>query len=253
MRRFPALGWVIALVLACDLVVVGVRSFGAQTRVVVRVHTPPTRVINVLPGGQAKITGHADSLAVDAQTIGVVPTPFTIEVPDRGNGNATIEQAVVDGRRTTIEWNAGRPLPISGPGAGLDVGPVHVDLDRGGVTVPLDGDVRGFAPGDYSVNTSVAVGVNGLATPRDGVHFTADPQTLLTTIGGAGIHAPPRVMHLEGPGKMTARGRFRIETAEGVRDVDSLTFGPGSFVLDLRPVAGGYDVTATLQGPLQSS
>src|SRR4051812_21677111 len=150
-QRSPALGWVIALLLACDLVVVGVRTFGAQTRVTVRVHVPPTQTVTVLPPGQAKVTGHLDSLGADAQNVGLVPTPFTIEVPDRGNGGATIEEAVVDGRRSTIEWDAGRPLPITGgPGGGLDVGAVHLDVDAGGSAVQLDGDVRNFAPGQYT-------------------------------------------------------------------------------------------------------
>jgi hypothetical protein len=45
-------------------------------------------------------------------------------------------------------------------------------------------------------------------------------------------------------------GALVLRTAAGTRTAKTVTFGPGPFVLDLTPVAGGYQVSGTLQGPV---
>src|SRR5947207_381445 len=104
----PFLAWVVAVVLACDLAIVGVRTAGSQTHVHVRVvPAGPPRTIVVPPKGQASVTGTVTDLIADADVLDAVPPPFTINVAARGEGGATISGALVDGRRVAIVWDAG--------------------------------------------------------------------------------------------------------------------------------------------------
>jgi hypothetical protein len=250
MRRL--LGRLVVVLVLCDLAVVGVRRYGAQTHVHIRLITPTTRTVIVPPRGQATVTGVVTGVAADADVVDPVPVPFTVEVPARGVGGATIDGALVDGRRQAISWYAGQPLPVTGgPGAALDPSPTHVRVDPAGVTVALDGAARSLAPGRYATSAPVAVGGAGLATARDGIAFVADGQTSVTTTGRAFLRLPPRPLRLDGPGRMSAVGHMQVATAAGTRAASSIVFGPGSFTVTLAPVPGGYRITATLQGPLQ--
>src|SRR5436853_236686 len=72
----PFLAWVVALVLASDLAVVGVRTAGSQTHVHVRVHPAgPPRTVVVLPPGQARVTGVVTGLGAEAEVVDAIPTP----------------------------------------------------------------------------------------------------------------------------------------------------------------------------------
>jgi hypothetical protein len=255
-RRF--LAWAAAVVLACDLAVVAVRVLTADAT---SGRPAPAGSGAGGPSGrgpagplpapdQARVSGRAASVAVDAESMGTIPSPLTIDAP-RGVGGAKITDALVGGKRVTIVWDAGRPLDLTG-GPGLDPGPVHLELDRGVLTVALDGAPRSLLPGSYRTTAPVAYGVAGLAAPSDGLAFVADARTAITTSGGAVVRLPARPLDLEGPGRVSARGEFTVQTSAGTRRATTIVFGPGPFVARLRPAAGGTDFDATLQGSLDA-
>jgi hypothetical protein len=189
----------------------------------------------------------AHFMADDAQITAALAAPFTLTALERGTGNATIENALVDGKRSTISWGTGTPLPITGTG-GLDLGPVHVDVDGTGVTWGLDGATRTFLPGTYHAGAPVAVGSGGIAAPRDAVDFTADSQTVLTSRGGVVVHLTPRPVELTGPGRISVSGRLRVQTSKGHRTAAAVTFGPGPFKVTLAPGSSGPTMSSVLQG-----
>jgi hypothetical protein len=125
-----------------------------------------------------------------------------------------------------------------------------VTVDATGITWSLDGAPRSLTPGRYFVGTSVAVGTSGLAQPRQSVTFTAGANATLDTHGSAIVHLPPTATHLDGPGRqLTLHGTFQVRTSHHDRTATSITFGPGSYSIDLTPIAGGYAIKAVLQGP----
>ncbi len=203
----------------------------------------------VVPGpGQAFVTGTVEHFrAEDAVAPAPLPTPFTLSVTERGAGGATIENAVVGGRRSTISWGTGTPLPITGAG-GLDLGPVEVEADDSGVTWKLDGAARTFVAGAYRAAAPVAVGSAGLAAPRESVDFQAGPDTVLSSHGGVIVRFDRRRIDLKGPGKVSLSGRLRVQTAESSKAATTVTFGPGPFTVVLSPTAGGYLIDSVLQG-----
>jgi hypothetical protein len=255
------LAWAIGVLLACNVVVAsarhldegGTRDSKSPGATAAPQTTLGVRTIYVLPPGQAKVTGEATAIAADANVVPVIPVPLTIDVAARGEGGATIEGALVDGESTTIVWDGGRPLQLGGGPGGVDPGPAHVEGTQGRLALLLDGDARGFAPARYRIATTVAVGARGLATPRDAVVFDANAATTMRTRGGARVVLPKRAVDFEGPGAVSMEGRFTVETRDGIRTASRLVFGPGAFILHLDPVAAGWTVTATLQGPLESS
>jgi hypothetical protein len=209
----------------------------------------PVEETTFVPGpGQLFVTGDVSHLvAEDAVLKESFNTPFTLTAIERGSANATINNALVGGRRSTISWPSGTPLPITGHG-GLDLGPVRVEVDaRGGLSISLDGAARPFRPGSYRAAAPVAVGSGGIAAPRDSADFSADAQTTLTTRGVVVRRDPARV-ELEGPGKVSVRGRLQVQTPEGRRSVGSVTFGPGPFRITLQPRGDRATIESLLQG-----
>lgn len=234
------------VLLLCNLAVVGVRVGGSSTRTHIRdVPAPgPTRTEIVLPPGQAVVSGTATTVAVDADVADPVPVPFTVAA-----ARATIHGVVVDGARETIVWNGGRPLTLTGSGPGLAPSPVHAELSPDAVVVTLDGAPRPLLAGAYRTTAPVAVGAGGLATPRDGASFTADAQSTLEATGT--VTTGRRILRFSGPGSVSAAGTFTVRTRDGQHPTNRVVFGPGAFELSLTPVAGGWALTATVQGPLQ--
>jgi hypothetical protein len=234
------------VLLLCDIAVVAVRAGGPTTRVRVRdVPAPgPVRTEVVLPPGQAVVSGTAAAIAVDADVADPVPVPFTVDA-----SHATIAAVVVDGARETVVWNGGRPLTLTGSGAGIAPAPVHAELTADAVVVTLDGAARPLLAGSYATTAPVAVGAGGLATARDGAAVTADAQSTLEATGT--IRTGRRNVRFSGPGRVSATGTFTVRTRGGERSVTKLVFGPGAFELSATPVAGGWALTATLQGPLE--
>ncbi len=214
----------------------------------------PVEETTYVPGpGQLFVTGDVSRLvAEDAVLKEPFNSPFTLTAVERGSGNATIANALVGGKRSTISWATGTPLPITGSG-GLEVGPVRVEVDaRGGLAISLDGAARPFRPGSYRANAPVAVGSGGIAAPRDGVDFTADAQTTLTTRGVVVRRDPARV-ELEGPGKVSVSGRLQVQTPEGKRGAGTVTFGPGPFRITLQPRGDRVTIESLLQGQFTAS
>lgn len=215
--------------------------------------TPTTAEPELVPGqGQAFVTGVVRRfIAEDAQIDHPLPTPFTISALERGSGNATIENALVGGKRSTISWATGTPLPISGAG-GLDLGAIHVEVDGVGANWHLDGAARMFLPGSYRAGAPVAVGDTGIATPRDSVEFVADERTVITTRGGVIVHVAPERLQLEGPGSLKITGQLQVQTPDAKRAAGSVEFKQGPFTVTLNPVGNGVRVDSVVQGPVTS-
>lgn len=244
-----ALGWVIAIVFTGGVVYVitdtdsPVRMF--RDPVVVQT---TVRDVQVLPENQIKLDGTLGRLT-GGDAVGPPLRP-PLQFP--AGGRATIEDALVDGQRSTIVWDGGRPFVLDGSG-GIDLGPVRVSVERdGSASWALSDGVRSILAGTYQLRTPVAVGRGGLASSRDQVTFTADDQTTIETKGVA-TGTPPSPLHLEGPGTLTLDGTFTMRTRDGTRTVTHLEFGPGPFVVDLTLIAGGgVRLVATLQGEVRT-
>ena len=208
----------------------------------------------MVPGpGQEFVTGDVTNfVAEDAQVAQPLATPFTLTATERGEGSVTIENALIGGTRSTISWSSGTPLPISG-GGGLDLGPVHVEVDASGVTWGLDGSILTFVPGEYTAGAPVAVGSAGLASTRDSVSFQADAQTVLTSRGGVVVEADPQPLELTGPGKISVSGNLQVQTPDSTRKAGAVTFGPGPFEVTLTPGASGVTMKSVLQGDVTAS
>jgi hypothetical protein len=202
--------------------------------------------------GQAFVKGTVETLTAEgAQGAALVVAPFTLTAVERGAGKATIENALVDGKRTSIAWGGGTPLPITGNG-GIDLGGTKVVVDPTGATYTVDGAARALKPGTYRAGASVAVGVGGLATPRDSVSFTADARTVISAQGAVVKVAPARI-ELTGPGKVTARGQLQIRDSTATRPAAGIQFGEGPYTVTVTPGPARLELDAVLQGPLTRS
>lgn len=245
------LTFLIGLVLLCDLAVIGVHVLDDHTTLISKrpLRTPdPSTPVRLVPGpGQAFVTGDVDHVAADNAQIQPVTSPFTISAVERGVGRLTIDKALMGDRRVTISWDGGTPLPISG-GGGLDVGVTHVEVDDKGPVYSLDGAGRTFLPGTYSLGATVAVGTGGLATPRDGVQFTADQQTVLSSRGNVVIRVDPQKVDLLGPGKLNMTGKLQVQLPNKKANASTVTFGEGPYRVTVDPAGGTLKVDAVLQG-----
>ena len=232
------------LVLLCGLVAAAVRLAEPEPRVRVRESTDPTRTVVVLPPGQAKVTGTVESLTSEADAVDPITVPFVV-----GADRAVIGGALVEGRRTTAEWDGQRTLRLEGGSGGLDPSPATVGVGKGYVVVRLDGSPRPILPGGYRTSAPVVVGAGSLGAPQEGLAFEADGSTTLEAEGT--IWGDPRRLRLEGPGTVELVGRLSVRTRDGDRRATRLRFGPGPFEVDLTPRPDGtWTLDATLQGPL---
>ena len=236
-------GWMIAIVLTGGVVYVI-----TDTESPVRVFKDPVvvetsiRDVTVLPRGLSKVQGTVTALHGIDVTAPALRTP--LEFP--AGAGATIEGALIGGKRATIVWDGGRPLVLQG-GGGLDLGPTRLEVDSlGAATWPLDDGVRVMLKGHYVIRTPVAVGSGGLAQARDQVEFDADDVTTIET-RGVTVRTGPGPLHLEGPGSITLDGDFTVETKEGTRQEGHLELTDGNFIVDLEPTPEGLRVIATLQ------
>jgi hypothetical protein len=213
----------------------------------------PTSVVEVIRPGQTEVTGTLTRLVARDAAADPIPAPFTIVPAQVGVTRAIIGNALVDGRPSTISWDGGRPLPISGKGA-LELGAAQLTADGAGLTWALEGEPRAFAPGTYRANFTVAVGSGGIASVREGASFTATADTALeVTKGSAFIRLPPAAVRLEAAASTTAtlEGSLTLRTADGSRAARRVTLGAGLYDVTLTPTAGGFTVRAVLQGPVQ--
>lgn len=201
----------------------------------------------VLRPGQTQVTGVVTGLSATGAVTAPLPAPFTVDVPARGAGGATISNARVGGRSATITWDGGRPLPVTGAGA-LDLGPARLEVAPQTVRWLLDGVPRLFTAGNYRLGATVAVGGRGLAAPRDGVTFESDGKAAMVTKGGARIELPARELQLEGPGTVQLKGRMQVRTSTESGTATSASFGEGAFLVRLTPTSGGYQIDGLFQG-----
>ncbi len=130
--------------------------------------------------GELRVDGtvtvvHLDGAVPEPAT---VPTPLTL-VSERGFGNGGEITGVTVGSEedSAIVWDGGRPFVLSS-GPGLVLEPVAVDLTEEGLSLSLGRAKHALEPGTYRLNTPVAVGTAGVATPRDSVTFTAGRRAL---------------------------------------------------------------------------
>jgi hypothetical protein len=253
-----------ALVLSAVGVAVGIRVAASNTSALdrfkgggVRADATTTTVdIGPPPGpGQVFVKGTADKLTAEGAQgpPSVVAAPFTLTALERGQGRATIENALVGGRRTSIVWGGGTPLPITGTGGSIDLGGTKVDVDGTGASWTVDGSARALKPGTYRAGAPVAVGATGVGTPRDAVEFTADARTVISAQRGVVIKVASGPLELNGPGKVTATGQLQVRDQTTLTPAAAFQFGDGPYTVKLNPVAGRLELDAVLQGPFTKS
>ena len=246
--------YLVALLATCVLTVVSVRVVAGHTTVLDRYRTgeaaPPPEVLPA--SGQASVTGTVRRLSADADEVPQMTAPFTLTALVRGAGTATIDNAIVGGKRVTISWPGGTPLPIDGTGALLLGAPVRVDVEGAILTWTIDGGARTFVPGTYRAAAPVAVGSSGIAAPRDSAEFVADAQTLLQTSGGVVVRTPLDKLTLKGPGKIVAEGRLRVRYPTSVHQAAKVQFGEGKYELTLVQSGTELSIDAKLEGPIRT-
>jgi hypothetical protein len=196
--------------------------------------------------GQVTVTGTITAAHLDGATIASLATPITVTTANRGEGGATITPVLVNGKSTSIEWTAGQPLPLSGDGGSLALGPVAVDVTDG-IALVLDG-VHGVAPGTYKIGTSVAVG----SQPKDSVTFLATDKTTVQFRGGASTPLPTADLTTNGTGALSLEGTLTVAHPDRTTSqASAVTLDSGTYSITIIPaVGGGFNVTATLQGPI---
>jgi hypothetical protein len=253
-----AIAYCVALIVSVLAVFLGVRVVAANTTTFDRFKggTPATTTtVDLGPApapGQVFVKGTVDRLTAERAQAPAVPTPFTLMAVERGVGKVTIENALVDGKRTTIAWDGGTPLPISGDGGTIDLNGSKVDVDATGSTWAVDGG-KVLKPGVYRVGATVAVGEGGLAKPRDSVAFTADSRTVVNGKGGVTLKVPPARQELKGPGKAVGMGQFQVRDQASRTPATRFQFGEGPYTITLNPVNGHIEIDAVLQGPFTRS
>lgn len=182
-----------------------------------------------------------------------VPAPLTISsVAGFGNGGE-ITLVTVDGVESTIVWDGGRPFVLSS-GAGLVLDPGVLDVGPEGARFVLGGGVHRISPGTYRLDAPVAVGSQGIATPRDGVTFEAGPDAAFEARGDASLPLAAEQPHrFVGPGTVHLEGTFEVTDSTGTRAATVVDLAEGPFELTLEPVPEGWRITAVLQGETTAS
>jgi hypothetical protein len=195
----------------------------------------------VVPGpGQVRVRGtlaavHLEGAVLDPRE---VPVPLTI-VAEAGFGNGgELTGVLVGGAPSTVVWDGGRPLVLSTGGA-LVLDPVTVDLVPEGLRVLLGGGVHGLLAGPYHLDTPVAVGSEGIATPHDTVDFEATSESRLEARGNAGLVLGPAPHRFLGPGRVHLEGVLERTDAAGTTTATSFDVDTAAFDLTFTPEAGG--------------
>jgi hypothetical protein len=210
--------------------------------------TAPTSTSDAIAGNgrTLHVTGTATSVRADRAVGEPIAPPFTLTVAVRGVGGASFTGIAVNGKPSEIRWQAGQPLPLRGPGPGLNLNEAALRAGPTSIVWSLDGAGREIEPGQYTLGAPVAVGAGGIATPMDSVTFTAaSADALLSTDGNAEVTVSPRPFHVEGnEGALELSGHLDLDT----RTVDHLTLTGGTYKLAFTPAAGGYNVDGVLEG-----
>ncbi len=253
-----AVAYVVALVVSVLAAFFGIQFLAGNSSAFDRFKggTPATTTtVDLGPApapGQVFLKGTVERLSVERAQAGPIAAPFTLLAVERGVGKATIENALVDGKRTTIAWGGGTPLPITGDGGSIDLNGTKVEVDPTGSTWTVDG-ARSLKPGAYRAGASVAVGIGGLATPRDAVAFTADSRTIVNAQSGVVVKVAPARQELNGPGRVVGTGQFQVRDPTSRTPAARFQFGEGPYTITLNPANGRLEIDAVLQGPLTRS
>jgi hypothetical protein len=179
---------------------------------------------------------HLDGAVLDPRS---VPTPLTlVSEPGFGNGGE-LTGVTVEGRESTIVWDGGRPFELtSGPGLVPD--PSTVDLAEDGLRVSLGDGAHSLEPGTYRLDTPVAVGDRGVATPRDSVTFVAGDDAQFEGKGDTAlVLAAPEGQGFTGPGTVHLEGQLLVDHGESVQEATSLDLEDQPFELVLTGYEGG--------------
>lgn len=195
--------------------------------------------------GQVIVTGTVTAAHLEGALVTTLATPITVTTANRGQGGARITPVLVNGASTSIEWTAGQPLPLTGDGGSLALGPIKVDVTDG-ITLVLDG-VHGVAPGTYNIATSVAVG----SQPKNSVTFTATEKTTIQFRGTATTPLSTPDLGTNGSGTLSLEGALTIAHSDGTTSqASAISLDGGTYTIKFTPaVGGGFDVLASLQGP----
>jgi hypothetical protein len=130
--------------------------------------------------------------------------------------------------------------------------PVDVHLRPDGLQLVLGGGAHALAPGAHQLDTPVAVGSAGIATPRDSVSFEAVEGSLLEARGDASLllraTGPWRLV---GPGRVVLGGALELTTAAGTTSRDRVEAGEGAYDLTFTPAGpGAWAVEGVVTHPL---
>ncbi|MGH9276129.1 MAG: hypothetical protein ACRDZU_15915 [Acidimicrobiales bacterium] len=200
----------------------------------------------LVPGpGQVQVPGAVTAVLIADAVLDPreVPTPLAI-TSERGFGNGgEVTTVKVDGESSTIVWDGGRPFSLSSGGA-LLLDPVDLALTPAGLQAVLGRGNHALTPGTYQLDTPVAVGHEGIATPRDAVTFEAVEGTLFEARGDASVvFGPDAPRRFVGPGKVLLGGTFEVTDAGGTHAETALQTGTAAFDLTFTPDgAGGWTV-----------
>jgi hypothetical protein len=211
---------------------------------------PRTEVPEDDAGGTFEVEGEVTALHLEGAVLQprLVPTPLTL-VSGRGFGNGgELTGVLVDGAASAVVWDGGRPFVLSG-GPGLVLDPLTVDLTPEGLRATLGGGVHALEPGDYRLDTPVAVGQAGVATPYDALDLVATPDAQLEASGDTALLlAPDGIWRFAGPGLVHLEGSLILTRPEGAQQAVSLDLTEGPFELELAPLeGGGWSVTGRIQ------
>jgi hypothetical protein len=213
----------------------------------------PSDEPQTVPGpGQVAVQGTVDTVLIADAVLQprALPTPLTV-TSERGFGNGgEVTTVLVQGEPATIEWDGGRPFMLSG-GPSLVLDPVALVLTPGGLQLVLGGGAHTITAGTYELDTPVAVGQEGIATPRDRVTFDAVEGSLLEARGDASILlGPDSPRRFVGPGRVLLVGALEVTDDDGTREVADLTSDPAAFDLTFTPAADGtWTVSGIVDAP----
>lgn len=205
-----------------------------------------------VPEGEVEIHGTVTAVLIADAVLQPreVPTPLTI-TSERGFGNGgEITGVEVDGAPSTVVWDGGRPFTLTSGGA-LRLDPVNVALVPTGLLVALGAGNHALAPGTYELDTPVAVGGEGIATPRDSVTFTAVEGSLFEARGDAALtFGPDTPRRFIGPGTVLLAGQFEVVDDDGTRTGTAVATEVTGFDLTFTPDGnGGWTVDGLIERP----